>query len=72
MNLHFIKIKKKSIGFLLSKRDNSISFDEIMHLLGIDPGICMVSSAGYQEISRISQNEIVVVILQRQRKFRCT
>lgn len=72
MNLHFIKIKKKSIGFLLSKRDNSISFDEIMHLLGIDPGICRVSSAGYQEISRISQNEIVVVILQRQRKFRCT
>lgn len=43
-----------------------------MFLFGIDPGICRVSSAGYLEISRVSQNETVVVILPRQRKFRCT
>lgn len=77
MNLHFIKVFffKESIDFFItiwSKRDNSISFDEIVHLLGIDPGICRVSSAGYLEISRVSQNETVVVILPRQRIFRCT
>lgn len=58
MNLYFIKVFffEESIDFFIIiwlKRDNFILFDEIVYFLGIDLGICRVSSVGYLEIFRV-------------------